>query len=174
MRKILLLGALAALLGGCTNIVDTDAVPAADARQKLALAECKAQVGKTINTVSQYVECELAAEHDMAIAVKLRDMSLYDAYAARMRLTARQADAKEITPEQVTDQFAQAAADLDNQVRGIYASDQRKRAQMAAALSGMAEAAQRQADRDAYIQAHNPTVNCTSTPFGRSVTTTCN
>ena len=38
----------------------------------------------------------------MAVAIKLKDMSIFEAYAGRMRHTAQLADAKQITPDQIT------------------------------------------------------------------------
>lgn len=175
MKIHILLVCAIVYLGGCAHIYDQEAFAGANAQQQLALAQCQAHVvDKTFTSVGQYVDCELAAERAMAVAVKLQRMDVFEAYAARMRLTAQQADSRQITPDQMTAQFIQAHVDFEGNIQQAVAYDAQKRARIAAALAGMAAAANAEADRQAYIQAHNPSLHCTSSKFGNTVTTDCN
>lgn len=151
--------------------MDEGAIPSAEAKYKLSMAQCGAAItDKRIATVGQYVECQLAAERTMATDIKLQKMDLYEAYAGRMRLIGQQADARQITPEQMSNQMMGARNDLMQQIAAAYRNNEQQRAKMAAAFAAMGQAARDQQ----MINAINRPVVCNSNKFGNQVTTTCN
>ena len=73
--------------------------PAAAQTKHLRVAQCNsAIVGRGTNAA--LIECNLVAEKEYAIAIKLQNMGFYETYAARLRTIAMDADAGRISQQQ--------------------------------------------------------------------------
>ena len=140
----------------------------------MATDQCTAQrKAEALKNNVEFTDCYLTAQHSYAVAIKLKKMDLFDAYAARLRMLAAQRDAGSITLEEIKTRAAGVEQDYFNSIAQAASIDVARRARTAAIIGAMGEAAERQADRDAYIRAHNRSVSCTSTTFGSQVNTTC-
>ena len=174
MKTKILLFCGVTLVGGCAGVYDQSAVPVAGQAKALAYEQCSAQKkADAQETNSQLTECILAADLAFARTIKLKNMDLYTTYGARLRLVSAQRDQGTITRDELVSRVDGIQKDYYGRIDQAAAIDAEQRARMAAAMSAMGESMQREADRQAYIQAHNPTVNCTSTTFGSQVNTTC-
>jgi len=117
-------------------------------------------------------DCYLAAEKRYAVAIKLKDMGLYETYAARIRIIAKDADAKKITVAETNARFQASLADYFSAINQAYAKSEADNADMTNFLWGsagafMTGAAQGQATT-------SKPVICSSTTNGGIVNTVCN
>ena len=174
--KLAALSAVCVPLAACAGVYDASAVPSAQAAMQYAKDQCVARLNSgEYKTTLESVNCALEADRAFAVAVKLKKMDLYNAYAGRMRMVAMDRDAGRITREEAQMRGGAVWKDYIGGIDQAAQIDAEQRARMAAALSAMGQSMQREADRQAYIQAHQQQpLNCTSTGFGNTVTTHCN
>lgn len=115
MRKIFILGALGAFLAGCASGgVNPSQLDAAAHKRDLAVAECQRQVDAgQLKTALDGLNCGLDAARTMSNDLNLTRPDIFDAYAAKARAAAADADAGRITVPQMRDRIAQAQKEAD-------------------------------------------------------------
>lgn len=171
MRGILVLGAIA-FLGGCATYSAGD-VPQAGQAYRLAIDRCNANMGQ-MRGVRDGMECILAADRQFAIAVKLRKMDLYENFAARERLLAAEIDNGHIPVAELEKRYTDIRMDYYQAVGDAQERGRQQAAALAAGMAAAGQSMQREADRQAYIQANRQQpFNCTSTAFGSTIQTNC-
>ena len=101
MRHLLIIAIPVIMLAACAKSYDQAAVPGANVAMQISSERCEARrVANDLKTYSELEQCQLAAERDFALAIHLRKMETFDAYAAQMQALAEDRDAKRITPQQ--------------------------------------------------------------------------
>lgn len=178
--KILAAGAVF-VLTGCAAVYNESAIPRAQENLSLAREQCTARrLGGDLKGAPNIVnvECFLAADLAFAKEIQLKDMALYETYAARVRLLAKERDAGLVTLEQANQQSQAIWRDYIGGIQQAAAYDAARRAKLAAALAVMGQsmqraAAQAQAEQAAYEASH-PSFNCNSLAVGNTVQTHCN
>lgn len=132
---------LAAALTGCA-VYDVDALPAALQAKVQDYKQCDAQFAGRGTNVAIY-ECYLAAEKQYATNIRLQRTDLYEIYAARVRLIARDTDAGRMTTDERNRQsegaFADYRASLSRAVADTAAAQAELGAGTGALLGGMAQ-----------------------------------
>lgn len=102
MKPILTITFCALMLAGCAQGYDPAAVQSATVTMQISSERCEAR--RTVNDLKTYSEweaCELAAERAFAIAINLKKMDAFEAYAANMQALAARRDANRVTAQQV-------------------------------------------------------------------------
>jgi hypothetical protein len=127
MSRILTVIISALMLTGCVSEpgYDKSAVPNASAAMRQATAICQKE-----RTAARYTACEVTAQRDFAVAIHLRNMDAFDAYAAQMMALAGDWDAGRVGRRQLADRAASIRTDYwmacncDLRGRPTYASSE--------------------------------------------------
>lgn len=102
---------------------DMAATPAATIIRQHALNRCRAAATRTMR---EQIDCSLAAHRAYAVATRLRDMSLFRAYATALRQAADDADAGRISPYEAQNRIVRAGVTFRAAVETAY-QDWRRR-----------------------------------------------
>jgi hypothetical protein len=145
MRRILLststiLSLATLLLAGCAAGYDQSAVPGASATLIRTMNRCESALpAKGPQSYSEFTACQLAAERNFAVAVKLKRMDAFDIYAREMQQLGADRDAEHLSTDVVqarTNNIRQDfLAKCDCQVRIVLAKDPRLRGSMQGVFS---------------------------------------
>lgn len=112
MRKLIVLGALGAVLAGCTSPAyqfDRDAMPAAQRARMAGWQKCVAEL--TDGPAVTLIECHNENNRAFLRAIHYRDNGAFEAYFDRVRLLAIDADAGRITKDEFFKRLSQIFAD---------------------------------------------------------------
>lgn len=159
-------------LAGCAGVYSKDAIPGAMAAYNLNMDRCKQQIGQVELAAS--MKCVLDTDQQFAIDIKLKRMDLFKGYAARMVVLYEDTKAGRVKEGDFGKRYADIRRDYFRSIDQAADIDAEKRERAAAAFAAFGAAMERQADRQAYINAQNRPVNCTSQAFGSVVNTRCN
>ena len=159
------------VLAGCAGVYSEGAVPGAMAAYQLNVDRCeqRGDIG-----LGQAFQCILAADRQFAADIKLKRADLFNAYVGRMTVLYEDATAKRVNAEELKARYIAIRRDYIRSIDQAADIDAEQRARFAAGMAAMGDAMERQADRQAYINAQNRPLNCTSTAFGSTVNTRCN
>lgn len=159
--------AISAGIGGCSSTIDADAYPQASQELAYATDICMTNFRtKKLNTANEVMDCLLGAQRHMMDEIALKDMSLFDVYAARVRLIANNVDSRQVTVEEGIAEYQGAQKQFADTIIGSMQADERHREQMRRAFAAIGSGMQH------YAEA-NRSVSCNSTAFGNTVNTTC-
>jgi len=114
MRAILTVAISTLMLSGCASEpgYDKSAVPEATAAARQAAAVCEKEQVPTNFTASQFMGCRLAAERNFAMAIHVRKMNAFDAYADKMLALAADYDAGRINLKRMDRRAASIRSDF--------------------------------------------------------------
>lgn len=120
MRLVFVLcGAL--VLCGCASAFDASAVAAAKQVNQVGYDKCNSARGHEIKTYVTLTNCYLASDLVFANSIKLRNMSLYNTYAARIRLLAVDVDAGRVSVADGNSRLSAAGRDYVSAIEQAYA-----------------------------------------------------
>ena len=108
MNRILTVTIFALMLAGCASGpgYDKSAVPDATAAMRQATAMCEKE-----QTASKFTACEVAAQRDFAVAIRLPKMDAFDAYAAQMMALAADWEAGRVSRKHLAARAASIRSD---------------------------------------------------------------
>jgi len=160
------------VLAGCAGVYKESAVPGAMAAYNVNLDGCKQRIAET--GLDVFLKCVLDTDRQFAADISLNRMDLFDAYAARMGIFSQDVMAGRVQGQDIPDRFHAIRRDYHQTVHQAAAIDAEQRARIGAALAAMGQGMQREADRQAYVNANDRSFTCTSTAFVGTVRTRCN
>lgn len=133
MKKWAVLALFLPLLSGCATAYDMSTVKAANAARQSGFDQCTAKLTGHAN--AEQANCILAVEKKWAVAIKLRNMGLYDVFAGEFRSIAVEADARRISPVERDNQIRIVLNAYHTSLREAYAAMQRENNDNAATLT---------------------------------------
>ena len=176
MKSLILLG-LVCVLGGCAQpLIDSSNLPSAMATFHLASDQCGGRLNaKEFKSAHDATSCYVEAWHDLVMALKVKDTSLFNAFQARALLASDELDAGHITAPQFFARYTQETNDLAQQLAQTASLETDRRHRNAAFFAALAQAGRAMQQTATAMQPIPPSsFNCTSTQTGIFTNTQCN